>query len=190
MCSTTKENYYRIWKIFSDFYLKLDEKPIEWEDRITLFVGHLIQRNIKSTTINSYISALKNVLQSDNVKLNKDRSLLMSLTKACKLKNDTLVTRLPIHRELLVSLNKAICHLFDQQPYLSSLYRAMFNCSYFGLLRIGEVAESMHAIKAKDVFVGTNKPKLMLILRSSKIHWVSDKPQIIKLSKENRRTTT
>ena len=61
----------------------------------------------------------------------------------------------------------------------------MFNTAYYGMLRIGEVAKSQHVIKARDVRIATNKDKLMLILRSSKTHWVCNKPQVIKLGREN-----
>ena len=35
---TTKKNYYAVWKIFNKFFVKLDCKPNNWEDRLTLFV--------------------------------------------------------------------------------------------------------------------------------------------------------
>ena len=57
----------------------------------------------------------------------------------------------------------------------------MFTVTYFGLLRVGEATRSRHVIKAKDVHVGTNKKKLMLVLHSSKTHNESSKPQIIKI---------
>ena len=33
--SSTRHNYYCVWKCFSKFYLQLDRKPTLWEDRIT-----------------------------------------------------------------------------------------------------------------------------------------------------------
>ena len=42
--NSTKRNYYNIWKIFNNFFLKLDKKPNNWTDRITLFVGYLIKK--------------------------------------------------------------------------------------------------------------------------------------------------
>ena len=57
----------------------------------------------------------------------------------------------------------------------------MFVTSYFGMLRVGEIAQSQHVIKARDVQIGDNKKKIRIILRSSKTHWVSDPPQIVTL---------
>ena len=30
---STKKNYYGVWKLFNDFFIQLDEKPNNWEDR-------------------------------------------------------------------------------------------------------------------------------------------------------------
>ena len=69
---STKAMYYSVWKAFNQFFIRLDEKPATWEDRLVLFVGYLVQKKLKATTINSYISAIKSVLMQDGVKLNED----------------------------------------------------------------------------------------------------------------------
>ena len=130
-----------------------------------LFIGHLIQNNIKSNTINSYILAIKKILQEDGIEVNENRSLLTSLTCACKLKNNQLIVRLPIHQNLIQGINRKLLKIFDKQPYLCKMYRAVFNCAYFGMFRIGKIAQSMHSMKARDVHIATNKPKLRIILR-------------------------
>ena len=86
--SSTKRNYYAIWKIFSNFYLRLDVKLTEWQDRLTLFVGYLIDNKKQSQTIRSYVSTIKSVLKDDRIKISDDQYLISSLTRACKLKND------------------------------------------------------------------------------------------------------
>ena len=61
--STTKRNYYSVWKQFNQFFIQLDVKPNNWEDRLTLFVGYLISyRQAQSQTIRSYVSAIKTIL--------------------------------------------------------------------------------------------------------------------------------
>ena len=57
----------------------------------------------------------------------------------------------------------------------------MIVTAYFGMFRVGEIADSPHVMKAADVYIGDNKDKLMFILHSSKTHTKSDKPQIIKI---------
>ena len=59
---SSRANYYQIWKIFSKFYLRLDSNPNNWSERITLFVGYLIDTQKQSATVKSYISAIKAVL--------------------------------------------------------------------------------------------------------------------------------
>ena len=69
---STQHNYYGIWKNFNNFIIKLDIKPNNWEDRLVLYMAYLIQGNRKSTTICSYISAIKAVLFNRGVEINED----------------------------------------------------------------------------------------------------------------------
>ena len=57
----------------------------------------------------------------------------------------------------------------------------MIVTAYFGLLRVGEITQSEHALKAANVQIGENKEKLMLILESSKTHGKDKMSQIVKL---------
>ena len=49
-------------------------------------------------------------------------------------------------------------------------------------MRVGEVTQSEHVLKAKDVNIGTNKDKLLFILYSSKTHDKGNRPQRIKIN--------
>ena len=68
---------------------------------------------------------------------------------------------------------------FEMQPYLLALYRAILVTTYYGMFRIGEMTTSKHIVKACDVHIGINKPKLLFILHSSKMHGEGQKPQLI-----------
>ena len=162
--------------------MRLDFKPKTWEERLVLFVGFLIQNNRKSTTIRSYISAIKCVLRQDGEELNEDVYLLKSLTKACQLKNDKVHTQLPIRKGLIHLILANLLKIFSgDQSYLTKLYRALYITTYYGLFRIGEVTKSDHVIKACDVHTAKNKNKMMFVLHSSKTHWFNVKPQIVKI---------
>ena len=101
-------NYYGVWKTFNKFFTHLDIKPNNWEDRLTLFIAYLIETKKESSTIKSYVSAIKAVLLDIKVELNGDRVLLAALTKACKIKNDQIKAKLPIKSWFLKhSLNMA-----------------------------------------------------------------------------------
>ena len=180
--SSTRKMYYGVWRCFNSFFIKLDDKPSFWEERLTLFVGYLIEQNRKSSTIKSYISAIKAVLREDDVILNEDRYLLTSLTKACKYKNEQVRIRLPIQKSLLRLIIQSMDDLFDNQSYLCCLYKAMLATGYFGLLMVGEIASGTHPVLAPDVHLGINKKKVVFVLRTSKTHWCDRKPQQIKLS--------
>ena len=103
---STQQNYYMVWKIFNEFLIHLDIKPMTWEQRLTLFVGHLVNTKRKSQTIRSYISAIKAVLLDGGIGIDEDTYLLTSLTKACRFKNDHVIARLPIQKKLLGMLLK------------------------------------------------------------------------------------
>ena len=103
-----RKNYYSVWKIFSKFYLSLDVKPRLWEDRLVLFVGHLVNNNKQSSTIKSYMSAIKYVLKEDKIEINENQFLIQSLTKACKLINNQVTRQLPIQKDLLGALLRKI----------------------------------------------------------------------------------
>ena len=148
-------------------------------------MGYLIQNDQKSSTVHSYISAIKAVFKTDGEQLNEDRYLLNSLTSACKLKNDRVYTRLPIKKGLLSLILSNIEEIFQEpQPYLVLLYIALFATTYFGLFRLCELTltSSSHAVRAKDVHIDRNKDKMMFILHTSKTHWKDAKPQIIKIT--------
>ena len=181
--STTQQNYYGIWKNFNKIFLRLDVKPNAWEERLTLYVGYLVGCNKQSATIKSYISVIKAVLYGMGIELNEDCYLLVSLTKACRLSNDKLHAKIPIQWSLFNAIIDKCDDLEEQhQWYLTCMYRALFVISYYGMLWIGEVSTEDHPIKATEVHMGQNKQKLMIILRTSKMHNLFDKPQIIKIS--------
>ena len=180
--NSTKRNYLSVWRSFNRFYIRLDRKPESWEDRLVLFVGFLIQNKKKSSTIKSYISAIRAMLQGIKVKLQENVFLIKALTRACRLHIDKVHTRQPIHRNMLVKLLAKAKEKFKNQPYLSLLYRTIFTTAYFGLFRIGELTTSDHPVKAVDVKLAKTKKKVKFILRSSKTHGKESKPQIVKIS--------
>ena len=52
---------------------------------------------------------------------------------------------------------------------------------------MGELTKGEHPVRAKDVHIATNKNKLMFVLRSSKTHAQSSRPQIIKINSIDRK---
>ena len=179
---STRKNYYTVWRSFNEFFVKLDDKPKDWESRLILFIGYLVQEGKKAQTIKSYISGIKAVLKDINVELNEDRFLISSLTNACKLLNNKVRLRLPIQKRLLSLILQEITNLFHQQPYLNVMYLALFSTMYFGLFRIGEMTSGSHPVKARDVHIAHNKKKMLFVLRTSKTHWNDTAPQTVTIS--------
>ena len=159
--------------------------PEKWEDRASMFLAYLIDKVTQSATIKSYLSAIKSVLADDEYPWSDNLIKLSTLTRACKLENDILTCRLPIQVKLLELILFEIQRMYETQPYLEILFKAIFALAYYGLMRIGELTLSQHVIKAKDVHSAMNKNKILLILYSSKTHSVANYPQKIKITAMN-----
>ena len=179
---STKLNYYGIWKNFNLFIIKLDKIPNTWEKRISLYCIYLVvDQELKSSTIKSYISGIKSVLKSDGYICDEGKLLLNALIKSCKLKNDTIKTRLPIQKGLLEIILFEIRRRFGTQPYLEAMYISAYLIAYYGLLRVGEITFSIHSVKAKDLHESKTKKRLLLVLYSSKTHGRESLPQQVKI---------
>ena len=183
---STSENYLAIWRCFNKFVIRLDAMPKTWEERTYMFCAFLIQEGKQSSTIRSYVSAIKAVLKQDGYDWSDNLVLLNSLTRACKLENDTVKCRLPIGRSLLEMILFEVERFFNKagQTFLESLYKSIFALAYYGLMRIGELTFSDHVLKAKDIHIGQNKDKLLIVLYSSKTHGKANLPQKIKIEAE------
>ena len=62
------------------------------------------------------------------------------------------------------------------------MYKAVFALGYYGLMHIGELTLSPHAVKAKDIHLAGNKDKILIVLYSSKTHGRDSPPQKIKIT--------
>ena len=153
-----------------------------------MYWAYLIDKGSKSQTVKSYVSAIKSILKAEKYPWNNNLILLDSLTKACRIINDKVYHRFPIHKGLLEQLLFECEQEFNGQPFLETLYKAVLLMGYYGLMRAGEIGAEKgdfcmnHTLKAKNVHIGQNKPKLLLVLYSSKTHADKSVPQKIKIS--------
>ena len=132
--------------------------------------------------IKMYISAVKVVLADEQIYISEDKYQLNCLTRACSMVNDCVKTRLPLHKALLELLLCDLEMLLDKQSYLTIIYQGIFTAAYYGLLRIREITFGNHPIRAIDVHIGTNKQKILFILRTPKTNGRGKKPQFIKIA--------
>ena len=180
---STNSNYLGIWRQLNNFLLRLDVMRKFWEDRVALFCAYLVEeRNVQSATLRSYVSVIKFTLRCDNYKWQDERVWLQALFKSCRKLNDVHSPRFPIHFSLLELILFEVDRLYDQQLYLSVLFKTIFALAYYGLIRIGEISDSRHAIRACNIQLAQNKDKIKILLYSSKMHDKESKPQQIKIS--------
>ena len=162
----------------------MDRRPQSWEDRLIIYITHLIKIGRASQTISSYISAIKAVLRAEDIFILDNSYELAALVKACKLKNDEIHIRLPIQRNLLHLLVDKIKNrlLEKSQEYLSLLYTAIILTGYHALFRVGELTSRDHPILLEGILLADNKRKFQIVLRTSKTHTKADYPQMVKIS--------
>ena len=180
---STAKNYHGIWKNFNAFVIRLDHKPVSWEERTAAYGAYLVHKGVQSSTLKSYISAIKHTLLMDDYPWCDEKLKLSIMTNACVTDNDANRTRLPVQNGLLeVLLFQTVRHFDDQgQNYLKLLYKSLFQLLYYGLFRIGELTKGDHPVWASDIHLAANKDKLLIILRSSKTHSKRSKPQEVRV---------
>ena len=183
--NSTIQNYLGVWRQLNKFLLSLDVKfNMSWEQKTALFGAYLVDGGVQSSTLKSYFSAIKYILKQDGYQWNDKKALLNSLVRGCKMENDKIKIRLPIQKGLLEMLLFEIQRHYGEggQPYLEIMYKAMFCLAYYGMLRVGELTQGPHTVKAGDIHVGHNKDKLVVVLYTSKTHGQESRPQKIKIS--------
>ena len=144
---------------------------------------------MQSSTVRSYVSAIKKTLVDDGYDWQDSKVLLGSLTRACRLINDRVRTRLPIQCGLLELLLFEIQKVFCNQFYLEVMYKALFALGYYGLMRVGEITDSQHVVKVRNIHIATNKKKIMVVLYTSKTHGLESRPQKIKITSNSEEKT-
>ena len=164
------KNYFGIWRNFNKFLIRLDSKPPSWEEKVALYCTYMIENGSQSSTVKSYVSAIKRTLKNDGYEWCDNKLLFEALVKACKLRNDHVTYRFPIRVGLLELLLFETERLYSKQSYLVIMYQALLGLGYYGLMRIEELTESDHTLKAKHIFVSDNKNKIIVVLYTSKTH--------------------
>ena len=168
---STVNTYLKIWRLFNKFVMNLDKIPDSWEDRVILYVAHLINNGKQSSSVKSYVSAIRTLLTMDGYKWQDSSIIIAAMTRACRLINDRVKAQFPISYGFLEMILFEIERMYgDSQVYLETLFKSAFLISYYGLIRVGEITRSEHILKAKNVHMATNKDKLLIILYTSKTH--------------------
>ena len=162
------------------FWLNYIQNPSTGRTELTCIWPFWLSYNKK------LLISIENTLsKTDGYKWDNDKLLLNIIARACKIKNDVVKVRFPIHMGLLEQILFEIERIFGEtQPYLNSLYKAIFCMGYYGLMRIGELVDSPHVLRAKDLFIASNKNKLLIVLYSSKTHDQESHPQKIKITEK------
>ena len=168
---STKKNYHGIWTKFNQFVISLDHIPKKWEEKLTYYCAYMVYvKRLKSATIRSYVSAIKQTLLDDGYEWDNQLFLLATFVQNCEKDNNTLKPRLPIKKNLMEMILCEVERKYREQPYLETLYKTVFIVAYYGLLRVGELAISEHTVRAHNVHCNKEEQKILILLQSSKTH--------------------
>lgn len=104
------------------------------------------------------------------IKIDDSKCRFHSLVKAARIKNGKIKMRLPIKLKLLNRMIEELPRIrkLRNQPYLIRMYQAIFAAAYYGLLRISEITGSKHSLKARDLHLGQDRPKVQLRIWTAK----------------------
>lgn len=183
LAPSTSETYHTVWRNFLNFLNEFKNLPSKYEDKMVMYAAHLGNEGAHSATVGSYMSAIRYKLRKDGIDIPDKNFEIASIIRTCKLKNNRVFYRCGISKPMLKDLLQATKELLydNGQEYQYFLYRAIFLTAYYGMFRIGEIAQGPHSVTASDVKPSTNKNKFLLILRSSKTHGKGDHPHTVNI---------
>lgn len=180
VCASLSENTKRVYstgdRVFSAFRNEYN-LPEQWPvpiDHVTLFVAYMSLQQLASSTAATYLSALsyrhKSLGWTDPTKNFIVRKMLEGMRKRSKSED----ARAPITLDILNKLPRALDHVCLSE-YESKLFKAAFILSFFGFLRVGELAYTTAAnadrpLKRGDIQVlqGSRGSYLQVVIRFSK----------------------
>ena len=141
---TTNRQYQQQWTSFVEFHqiIQIPFKLPSTSDTVSMFTAHLQQQGLKSSTIQTYLSAISNRHKLENL---SDPTATYLVTKTLQgIKNsepnDT-QRRLPITKTILqrIILSIPFC---TSNIYTQTMLRALFLLTYHACLRVGEAVHS------------------------------------------------
>ncbi len=162
----TRESYNQKYTAFVNFLQTLEEVPADWELCLVLFRGHLISKGLASRTVASYMTGVRSRLSLNGVELKENAYLMKQMHKAAQ-KQDVERLRCPVTKVLLEQVLKRI-DFVTKTNYEAALFGAIFTLAYHGMFRIGELVESVHALKVGNVLQAVTGNLIQCIQHSSK----------------------
>ena len=156
MSKSTIRSYTRHWHYFQLFLTNRLQAttalPIPTL-HIALFIAHLHDKNLSSSTIRSYITTISFMHKLGNFTDPTKACLITKTILGLKNSQVQLSQRLPITKNILQKIIQAISFATNDR-YVKILYTALFLFTYHACLRVGEVAQScqkMHALTLNQI---------------------------------------
>lgn len=137
---STQAAYKRSWQKFADFCKGCGvSTPLPANTSLTaLFVSSLQKEGYSPATISSHISAIGYLHKLNGFEDPTASFLVRKLLAACHKHHRQLDVRLPIDKQMLATLLRALEHTVPGRNS-RALYQAMFSLAFHAFLRIGEM---------------------------------------------------
>ena len=156
MAKSTKKAYIRNWNYFYNFLENITQQvpvlPVHTQ-HVALFIAHLYNQNLRSSTIKSYISTISFVHKIGNLEDPTKTFLIKKAIIGQKRKESKPSYKLPITRNILHKLVQAVPFASDSS-YDQVIFKAIFLFTFYACLRIGEVVEAqekMHTLQIHQI---------------------------------------
>ncbi len=184
---STWKQYSAAWNHFTAFLAKLDEPVFSWEDRLMLFVVHMVEECKSPATIRSHLTGIRYLMRLEGIELQSNNFLYNVILKVCnKLRAESgmIYVRIPLTECLTKKLVAAI-QRFPMSSYDKLLYSAVICTAYYGLFRIGEVIDSQHAMRLENMQINPRTLGVKIKVTSSKTMRPGDLPWTVKINKDD-----
>ena len=187
---STKLSYARAWKLFYEVmntmkipYNGVDSLPLSHQ-QVLLFISFLLARKYAPTTVISYVSAISYAHKMSGITDPCSVFAVQKVLAAATRIGPSVDYRLPITLNILSNLTKSVDHT-TVNPYLRSLFKAMYLVSFFALMRVGEVTtNSTGFIALYSDQIQFYPTHVVLTIRHFK-HNISGQPVQLVMTKQN-----
>ena len=155
LAASSQSAYNKYWQDFTSFMTNtLGEHPVPASDHsVSLYIVHLNARQLQTSSIRNYLSAIAFVHKLHNMPDPTSSFLIQKLLDALKKGDPSKQTRHPITEKILHDIIDCIKIQFNDR-YLRCMYTCIFMFMYHACMRVSEIANtktSNHALQFDQV---------------------------------------
>ena len=174
--SKTREQYERVWREYNS---DVEAWGVSRDEGVVLYLAKLNSKGYAPQTIMSQCSALKYMSQETGGDFGAEGFLLSQVLKGIQRTGKMRPQELFVVSADQVHKSFKLIELFAKTSYESVLFCAAVHLMFYGLCRAGEIMDSDHTLKKRDVEFCNGK--LLLTFRTHKSLKRTGRPQLVRI---------